>query len=98
MLAAGDVDEMRVVLDWVSGFIPLALARTAALLPGQAGIFFTEVSDINGLYQSSLCKAEPRRNTLPKTFARPQLSPQNTHLNSQPNRRLHRRPRSPAGV
>jgi hypothetical protein len=54
MLAAGDVDGMRVVLDWVSGFIPLALARTAALLPGQAGIFFTEVSDINGLYQSSL--------------------------------------------
>jgi hypothetical protein len=55
MLAAGDADSIRVVLDWVSGFIPLAIARTAAVLPPpNAGIFFTEVSDISGLYQGGL--------------------------------------------
>ena len=54
MIASGDADSMRVVLDWVSGFVPLALARTATLLPSESGIFFTEVSDLNGLYQGSL--------------------------------------------
>lgn len=55
MLAAGDADSIRVVLDWVSGFIPLAVARTATVLPpSNAGIFFTEVSDISGLYQGGL--------------------------------------------
>jgi len=55
MLAAGDADSIRVVLDWVSGFIPLAVARTTTVLPPpNAGIFFTEVSDISGLYQGGL--------------------------------------------
>lgn len=55
MLTAGDADSLRVVLDWVSGFIPLASARTHVVLPeGNEGIFFTEVSDINGLYQGGL--------------------------------------------
>lgn len=51
MLPAGDVEGMRVVLDWVSGFIPLASARTNLLLPGEAGIFFTETVTSFGLYQ-----------------------------------------------
>lgn len=51
MLPAGDVEGMRVVLDWVSSFIPLASARTNLLLPGEAGIFFTETVTSFGLYQ-----------------------------------------------
>ena len=51
-LAAGDWQEMQVVLEWVSGFIPLARARSELLLPeGQSGIFFTETVDVHGLYQ-----------------------------------------------
>jgi len=62
MLPSGDEAQMRVVLDWVSSFIPLATARTALLLPGESGIFFTEVSDIFGLYQGGLygCTPESR--------------------------------------
>ena len=51
MLPAGDAECMRVVLDWTSSFIPLAAARTALLLPGQSGIFFTETVNSFGLYQ-----------------------------------------------
>jgi hypothetical protein len=52
MMKAGDLDSMRVILDWVAGFIPLALARTALLLPDEAGIFFTETVNHFGLYQA----------------------------------------------
>ena len=52
MLANGDVEEMRVVLDWTATFVPLARARSALLLPaGESGIFFTETVDTFGLYQ-----------------------------------------------
>jgi hypothetical protein len=32
-LAAGDTDVMAVVLDWIAGILPLAIARTATVLP-----------------------------------------------------------------
>ena len=52
MLANGDVEEMRVVLDWTATFVPLARARTALLLPpGESGIFMTETVDTFGLFQ-----------------------------------------------
>ena len=51
MLPAGDVENMRVVLDWTASFIPLASARTELLLPGESGIFFTETVNTFGLYQ-----------------------------------------------
>ena len=51
MLASGDWENFATILDWASGFIPFALARTAALLPGEKGIFFTETLTIFGAYQ-----------------------------------------------
>lgn len=54
MLPAGDYEEMKVFLDWMVSLLPLAIARTNLLLPDESGIFFTEVSDINGLYQGGL--------------------------------------------
>jgi len=51
MLPAGDVENMRVVLDWTASLIPLASARTELLLPGESGIFFTETVSTFGLYQ-----------------------------------------------
>jgi hypothetical protein len=50
-LAAGDYDTLRVVLDWILSFMPLALARTALLLPEEKGMFFTETVSVFGLYQ-----------------------------------------------
>jgi hypothetical protein len=63
MLPAGDVEGMRVVLDWVTSFIPLAAARTQLLLPGEAGIFFTETVTSFGLYQGGEygCDAATKR-------------------------------------
>ena len=51
MLAAGDVEGMRVVLDWVTAFAPLLRARTALLQPGGAGLFATETVTASGLFQ-----------------------------------------------
>jgi hypothetical protein len=51
MLAAGDVEGMRVVLDWVTAFAPLLRARTALLQPGGAGLFATETVTVSGLFQ-----------------------------------------------
>lgn len=51
MLGAGDFAEYQVYIDWLLGFVPLALARTALLLPDEKGIFFTETVNAFGLYQ-----------------------------------------------
>jgi hypothetical protein len=52
MLPAGDVEEVRVLLEWVLSLQPLARARTAALLPDELGTFFTETVNVgSGLYQ-----------------------------------------------
>ena len=50
-LAQGDTEGMEVVLNWATGFIPLASAR--AQLLGKKGIFFTETVDAFGLYQGT---------------------------------------------
>lgn len=60
MLAAGDFDTMRVILDWAASFLPLALARTALLLPGEKGVFFTETVNVFGLYQDGEVSCSPR--------------------------------------
>ena len=49
-LTAGDFDTMAVILDWVSGMLPLIRARSQALL-GFDSFFMTETEDIFGLYQ-----------------------------------------------
>jgi hypothetical protein len=49
-MAAGDFDTMAVILDWVSGMLPLIRARSQALL-GFDSFFMTETEDIFGLYQ-----------------------------------------------
>ena len=50
MMIAGDFDSMAVVLDWVTSFVPLARARSQALL-GVDSISFTETVNAFGLYQ-----------------------------------------------
>lgn len=54
MLAAGDYDTLRPVLEWAASFLPLARARTAALLPGVAGVFFNEITNAFGLHGGTL--------------------------------------------
>jgi hypothetical protein len=54
MLAAGDYDLLAVVLDWAASLLPLARARTALLLPGVEGTFFTEIVNAFGLYQGKM--------------------------------------------
>jgi hypothetical protein len=49
-MAAGDFDTMAVVLDWVSGMLPLIRARSQTLL-GFDSFFMTETEDQYGLYQ-----------------------------------------------
>lgn len=49
-MAAGDYDTMRVLLEWVLGFVPLARARSAALL-GYDSVAWTETVNAFGLYQ-----------------------------------------------
>jgi hypothetical protein len=64
MLAAGDYDIMKPVLEWASAFLPLAQARTELLLPGVKGVFFTEITNAFGLYQGRMfdqCNASATR-------------------------------------
>ena len=60
-LAAGDIDVMRVILDWASALLPLARARTNLLLPSESGVFFTETVNVFGLFQDGeySCSARP---------------------------------------
>jgi hypothetical protein len=51
MLAAGDYDIMRPVLEWASSFLPIARARTKALMTDVDGVWFTETTNAFGLYQ-----------------------------------------------
>ena len=39
MVAAGDLDSFRPILDFVLSVLPVALARTSQLLPGESGMF-----------------------------------------------------------
>jgi hypothetical protein len=59
MLAAGDIDSFRVVLDWVSGMLPLALARTQLLLPAEQGAWWTETITQEGLYLGEEYACDP---------------------------------------
>ncbi len=52
MMAAGDFDGMRNVLDWLSDTIPLLSARSQLLLPEHSsGIYSTETVTVGGLFQ-----------------------------------------------
>ena len=61
MLAAGDYDLLRPVLEWASGFIPVLTARTKLLLPNGAGAGFwsTEMTNAFGLYQGQMWHGPP---------------------------------------
>lgn len=62
MLAAGDYDGLRNVLDWASSLIPLLSARSELLLPEKtAGIYTTETVTAFGLFQQAeyQCGARP---------------------------------------
>ena len=52
MLALGDVEEMRVVLDYAADMLPLNRARSQLLL-GFDSASWTEISDVFGLYQGA---------------------------------------------
>jgi hypothetical protein len=61
MLAAGDLDSFRSILDFVASLLPLARNRTALQLPaGDAGAFWTEtINGVNGLYLGEEYACDP---------------------------------------
>ena len=59
-MAAGDIDSFISILDFVLSILPVALARTALLLPGETGAFWTEtINSVNGLYLSEEYACDP---------------------------------------
>ena len=72
MFASGDYDTLKPVLEWASAFLPLAKARTALLLPGVNGIFFTEMTNAFGMYNGQMfdtCNSSSRPPDYPKWLA-----------------------------